>query len=88
MLAALTDVINATWNHRHELAAVTASRQAPRPLDIWTLLPQTNCGRCGEATCMAFTVALIQHKRKLTECLPLVADPAFLDRRVTLEAML
>jgi ArsR family metal-binding transcriptional regulator len=88
LLTALTDAINATWDHRQELVAVTAHRQAPRPLDIWTLLPQTNCRRCGEATCMAFAFALIQRKRALTDCLPLVADPAFLERCATLEAML
>ncbi len=87
LLAALTDAINATWEHRNELVPVTTHRQAPRPLDVWTLLPQTNCKRCGEATCMAFAFALIQHKRALTECAPLAADPAFLERRASLEAM-
>ena len=87
LLAALTDAVNATWDHRHELVAMTARRQAPRPLDVWTLLPQTNCRRCGEATCMAFAFALIQHERALTECLPLVADPVFFDRCATLEAI-
>ena len=33
---------------------VLAARRAPRPLDVWTLLPQSNCKCCGEATCMAF----------------------------------
>jgi len=31
---------------------------------------------------------LIQQKRFLDECLPLQQDPAFSDRRATLEAML
>ncbi|HZY42319.1 MAG TPA: (Fe-S)-binding protein [Anaerolineae bacterium] len=67
---------------------MTVDRRAPRPLDVWTLLPQTNCKQCGEATCMAFAVGLLQHKRSVIECPPLHADDAFADRRVTLEAML
>lgn len=88
LLAALVEAINATWEGRAELAAVTASRRAPGWLDIWTLLPQTNCKLCGEATCMAFAAALIQHLQEITECLPLTTDPAFAQRRATLEAML
>ncbi len=88
LLAALKDAINATWDNRQQLVAVTLARRAPRPLDVWTLLPQTNCRQCGEATCMAFAVGLLQHKRSVNECLPLQADDNLTDRRVTLEAML
>ena len=87
LLAALKDAINATWNNRQQLVAVTLARHAPRPLDVWTLLPQTNCKQCGEATCMAFAVGLLQHKRSVIECLPLQVDEALTDRRATLEAM-
>jgi ArsR family metal-binding transcriptional regulator len=88
VLDALKDAINATWEHRHELTAVTKSRRAPHHLDIWELLPRTNCKQCGEATCLAFAALLIQQKRSLDECRPLQQDPAFSDRRATLEAML
>jgi len=88
VLDALKDAVNATWEHRHELTAVTKGRRAPRHLDIWELLPRTNCKQCGEATCLAFAVSLIQQTRSLDECLPLQHDPAFFDRRATLEAML
>jgi ArsR family metal-binding transcriptional regulator len=88
LLKILVDAINTTWDQRAELVAMTAVHLAPRWLDIWTLLPQTNCKQCGEATCMAFAAALLQQTRLLTECLPLASDPAFSDRRATLEAML
>ena len=88
VLDALKDAINATWEHRNELTAVTKARRAPRHLDVYTLLPQTNCKQCGEVTCLAFAVLLIQQKRSLDECLPVQQDPAFSDRRATLEAML
>lgn len=88
LFQALVDAVNATWEKRSELVAVTTSRRVPRWLDIWTQLPQTNCKQCGEATCSAFAAALLQQKRSLEECLPLVNDPAFGDRRAVLEAMI
>lgn len=88
LFQALVETINATWDHREELVAMTAKKHAPRPLDIWTLLPQSNCKEFGEATCMAFACKLLLQERELVECLPLQSDAAFSDRRATLEAML
>jgi ArsR family metal-binding transcriptional regulator len=87
LLKALADAINATWEHRAELVAIKNAKRAPRPLDIWTLLPQTNCGQCGEQTCMAFACNLLLSKRELVECRLLYEDAAFSDRRATLEAL-
>jgi ArsR family metal-binding transcriptional regulator len=87
LLSALTDAINATWEGRADLVAMITTRRAPRPLDIWTLLPQTNCKQCGEQTCMAFACNLLLNKRELAECLPLHEDFAFYERRAALEAM-
>jgi len=85
---ALKEAVNAVWEKRAELTAVTAKKRAPRHLDIWELLPRTNCGQCDEATCLAFAVAVLQQKRLLTECQPLQSDSSFADRKATLEAML
>ena len=88
LLAALQEAINATWEHRDELVAITTGRRAPRPLDIYALLPQTNCKQCGELTCMAFAFGLVQYTHQPGEC-PLLQDGAmFAERRQTLEAML
>lgn len=88
LLIGWVDAINATWENRAQLVAMTIARRAPRWLDIWTQLPQTNCKQCGEATCMAFAAALLQQTRPLAECVPLVSDPQFIDRKATLESML
>ncbi|MGB6341038.1 MAG: (Fe-S)-binding protein, partial [Candidatus Aminicenantaceae bacterium] len=37
-------------------------------LDIFKLLPRTNCGDCGVPTCMAFAMKLAQKKAELSEC--------------------
>jgi ArsR family metal-binding transcriptional regulator len=87
LLQVVMEAINVTWERREELVKATCARQSPRWLDIWELLPQTNCKKCGELTCTAFAAALLQQKRLLEECLPLISDPAFSDRRATLESM-
>jgi ArsR family metal-binding transcriptional regulator len=88
LFKALVDAINATWENRDRLIAVKQARRTPRPLDVWALLPRTNCKQCGEATCLAFAVGLLQQKQQLDHCLPLLADAALTDRRAALEAML
>jgi acetyl-CoA decarbonylase/synthase complex subunit gamma len=37
-------------------------------LEIFKLLPKTNCGECGIPTCMAFAMKLAQKKAELSEC--------------------
>jgi len=88
LFKALTEAINAIWEHRAELVAATKARRAPRWLDILVLLPQTNCKQCGEATCMAFAAALLQHKKTVEACIPLMVEAALNDRKATLEALI
>jgi ArsR family metal-binding transcriptional regulator len=84
LLDALKDAINATWEHRTELTPATSILKAPGLLDIWKLLPCTNCGKCGEATCMAFAANLLQGKRQPDECSEMSTNPVFADRRSAL----
>jgi ArsR family metal-binding transcriptional regulator len=88
LLDALKDAINATWEGRSELVAATAARRAPRPLDVWTLLPQTNCKACGEQTCMAFACNLLLGERELPDCQPVYQEALYAERLATLQAML
>ncbi|HFC97941.1 MAG TPA: DUF3786 domain-containing protein [Thermosulfurimonas dismutans] len=46
------------------------------PLDVVKLLPRTNCGECGEVSCLAFAVAVLSGKRSPRDCPYL--DPALL----------
>lgn len=43
-------------------------RMALSGLEIFKLLPKTNCGDCGVPTCMAFAMKLAQKKAELSEC--------------------
>jgi hypothetical protein len=38
------------------------------PLEIYKLLPKTNCGQCRIATCLAFAAAVIKQEARLGDC--------------------
>jgi len=44
------------------------------PLEVYKYLPQTNCGECGEATCMAFAARMIDRSARLEDCPPLLDE--------------
>jgi ArsR family metal-binding transcriptional regulator len=87
LLTALVEAVNATWHHRDELVAIRKPRRQVRPLDVYALLPQTNCRRCGEATCMAFAFALLQQRRRHDECPPLREEPDWQEQREALAVL-
>jgi acetyl-CoA decarbonylase/synthase complex subunit gamma len=37
------------------------------PIDIYKFLPRTNCGECGERTCMAFATKLASREARLKD---------------------
>ena len=49
----------------------------PGPLDIYPLLPGTNCKDCGEANCMAFATKMAEHTVKLKACIPLFDEAKY-----------
>jgi len=58
-----------------------------RPLDVYKVLPQTNCGMCGESTCMAFAAKVADGVADIKLCKPLFEDPKYKDKlKVALEA--
>ncbi len=87
LFAALVEAINATWGNRQALKPVRTRKKAPGHLDIYALLPQTNCKECGEVTCLAFAVGLITGKSSLEQCELLQNEPVYMERKKLLEAI-
>lgn len=44
------------------------------PIEIYRLLPGTNCKECGETNCMAFAAKLVNRESSLDECSPLLDE--------------
>ena len=45
-------------------------------LDVFKILPQTNCGDCGQPTCLAFATRVIKEGEDLEKCPYLPAEQA------------
>lgn len=58
------------------------------PLEAYKYLPQTNCGECGEPTCMAFASKLIDRSGKTENCPPLVKEKKFAKKLAELDRLL
>jgi acetyl-CoA decarbonylase/synthase complex subunit gamma len=43
------------------------------PIDVYKLLPRTNCKECGEENCMAFATKLVNREMVIEKCSPLLA---------------
>ncbi|MFX1262828.1 MAG: acetyl-CoA decarbonylase/synthase complex subunit gamma [Promethearchaeota archaeon] len=60
----------------------------PGPLDIYPLLPGTNCQECGEANCMAFATKLAEYTVKLAACTPLYKEAKYAKKLTKLEDLI
>ncbi len=62
-------IVNDVWNRRNEIQPNYEGKKAlPTVMDIYKLLPRTNCKECGFPTCMAFATALRNDSKRLTSC--------------------
>lgn len=65
----MVEIINGVWNRRAEIAPdYRVKEPLPTVLDIFRLLPGTNCRRCGYPTCMAYAAELRLDAAKLPLC--------------------
>ena len=57
------------------------------PIEVYQLLPGTNCKECGETNCMAFAAKLVNREATLNECTPLL-EPKYKEAFEKLWALL
>jgi len=75
ILNEIKDKINDTWARREEIdLSESKERIQLGPLDLYAYLPKTNCGKCGERTCMAFAMKVLNEGKKLSDCTVLAED--------------
>lgn len=79
----LKKIVNETYANREHIKPTSTSRRIPRPLDIFKLLPGKNCKECGEPTCMAFALKLINDELEWKQC-PLLLTKEFEVKRFKL----
>jgi ArsR family metal-binding transcriptional regulator len=64
---------NDVWSRRADIEPSCELRRRPPALEIYKRLPGTNCGQCGQATCLAFAWAVWRSDAEPRLCLPVFA---------------
>jgi ArsR family metal-binding transcriptional regulator len=83
----LKDLINTTYEKRERIEPNYSMAAELKALDIFKLLPGTNCKKCGDPTCLAFAVRLVGHGIDITKCTPLFSEEYHKKRMVLLELL-
>ncbi len=78
----LKDLINETYDKRDQIEPNYSMAAELKALDIFRLLPGTNCKKCGEPTCLAFAVKLVGRDIEIRKCDPLFSEKYQEKRRV------
>jgi len=83
----LKDLINETYEKRDQIEPNFSMAAELKALDIFKLLPGTNCKKCGEPTCLAFAVKLVGRDIEITKCDPLFSENYQEKKKVLVELL-
>ena len=83
----LQDLINETYEKRDQIEPNYSMAAELKALDIFKLLPGTNCKKCGELTCLAFAVKLVGKDTEITKCDPLFSEKYQAKKDVLIELL-
>lgn len=67
-LKEIKEKIRYVYEHRDEITPNFDMYTPPSTLDIYKLLPRTNCSECGKPSCMAFAAAVANGEAGPDEC--------------------
>jgi len=70
----LVKMVNRTWERRAEIEPSDKVRRRPGMMEVYKLLPRSNCKACGEASCFVFANKLIAAQVRLQDCPALSED--------------
>jgi ArsR family metal-binding transcriptional regulator len=70
----MVGVVNTIWKRRADIKPSFSCRRLPGLLDIYKLLPATNCRQCGYSSCLAYAAQLREGKAELSQCPSLSGD--------------
>lgn len=64
----LKEEINKTWENRATIVPKYDGKAKPHILEIYKLLPKTNCRKCGQPTCMMFASLATEGVKGYNDC--------------------
>jgi len=87
LLKWLKDLVNETYEKRGQIEPNYSMAAELKALDLFKLLPGTNCKQCGEPTCLAFAVKLVGRDIEIMKCNPLFSEKYQDKQKVLLELL-
>ena len=63
--------VNQVWERRAKIEPNYEVRRRLGPMEVYQLLPRTNCRACGQPTCFVFATKLVAGQVKPADCLAL-----------------
>jgi len=88
LIEELVQLVNNVWDERDRIVPESTSRENLQPLELYRLLPRTNCKKCGEASCFNFALKLAAGQIELEKCEPLVAEVEYREQRAQIGSLL
>jgi ArsR family metal-binding transcriptional regulator len=70
----LVEMVNDVWEKRAQIEPDNTPRENLQPLELYKLLPRTNCKKCGESTCFNFALKLAAGQVDLKDCKPVCEE--------------
>lgn len=80
--------INRIWMDRENLTPMHTTRKRLVAMEIYQLLPQTNCKLCGAPSCFAFAGKLTVGEADVKACTPLFEESQYAEKRQILLDMM
>ncbi len=87
VLNGIQGLINRTYENRNNIKPNYEEKIKITALQIYGWLPKSNCRACGEATCLAFAVKILQGEQKLNACIPLFTEIRFSENKKIMQEM-
>lgn len=88
VLNEIINLINNIWSRRASLQPRHTPRAFRQPLEIYALLPRTNCTLCGASSCFNFSLRLTAGESELSACTPLFDPESDIENLSDLERLL
>lgn len=70
----IKEQINYVYENKERIKPLYERRQQLTVLKVYKFLPQKNCKKCGEETCLAFAVKLLSEEKNVLSCTELFDD--------------
>jgi len=74
------DRVNRVWQERGNITPSFAERRLLAVIDIFKVLPKTNCKQCGYPTCLAYAADLRDGTAGLEQC-PTLSQPEYVENK-------